>query len=82
MERLRVAAAQVLVAVFKLDSAGNESILYNFLEPSRRRSPFGSLLRDQAEPVRHYQSGGTSNTGTVFELSPSGSSWTEEVLYD
>jgi uncharacterized repeat protein (TIGR03803 family) len=27
------------------------------------------------------QSGGANNDGIVFELSPSGSSWTESVLY-
>jgi len=67
--------------VFKLDSAGNESILYSFGPPPDGANPYGALLRDQAGNLYGTtSSGGTSNAGTVFELSPSGSGWTEQPL--
>ena len=70
-------------AVFKLDSAGNESILYFFGNLPDGQYPFGALLRDQAGNLYGTtNTGGTSNAGTVFELSPSPSGWTEQVLYD
>jgi uncharacterized repeat protein (TIGR03803 family) len=68
--------------VFKLDSAGNESILYSFHgHPTDGANPYGAVLRDQAGNLYGTTSnGGASNAGTVFELSPSGSGWTEQPL--
>lgn len=70
--------------VFKLDPAGNESVLYSFRgHPADGAIPYGALVRDQAGNLYGTTSGGgTSGPGTVFELSPSGSGWTEQVLYD
>ncbi len=69
--------------VFKLDSAGNYSVLYSFGNPPDGSTPYGALVRDQAGNLYGTTSfGGTSGAGTVFELSPSGSGWTEQPLYD
>jgi uncharacterized repeat protein (TIGR03803 family) len=70
--------------VFELGSAGNESILYSFPGyPTDGTFPSGALLRDRAGNLYGVTTnGGTNNAGTVFELSPSGSGWTEQVLYN
>jgi uncharacterized repeat protein (TIGR03803 family) len=68
--------------VFKLDSAGNESILYSFGNLPDGQYPSGALLLEAGNLYGTTSGGGTGNAGTVFELSPSGSGWTEQVLYD
>ncbi len=77
--------------VFKLTSAGNgnytESVIYNFAGGTDGRNPDDGLIADTAG--NYYgttASGGgstncTNGCGTVFELSPNGSGWTEKVLY-
>ncbi len=71
--------------VFRLTpSAGNwtENVIYSF--PSSCDSgcvPFSSLIFDTAGNLYGTTGqGGTENTGVVFELSPSGSGWTEQTL--
>ena len=56
--------------VFKLDSAGNETILYSFTGGSDGGNPYAGLLRDSAGNLYGVtQYGGTGNgNGTVFEL--------------
>jgi uncharacterized repeat protein (TIGR03803 family) len=68
--------------VFKLDSAGNESVLYSFGEPPDGAEPSGALLLEAGNLYGVTVLGGTASAGTVFELSPSGSGWTEQVLHD
>lgn len=71
--------------VFKLTPSGGawtKSVLYSF--PSSCNSgcvPFSTLIFDSAGNLYGTTGqGGASNTGVVFELSPSGSGWTEQTL--
>jgi uncharacterized repeat protein (TIGR03803 family) len=74
--------------VFKLDSAGEETLLYSFACGADGCGPNSVLLRDDAgnlygttEEGGNDQCGGYG-CGVVFELSPqSDGSWTESVLY-
>jgi uncharacterized repeat protein (TIGR03803 family) len=68
--------------VFKFDSAGSYSVLYSFGRPPDGATPYGALVRDQAGNLYGTTSGGGTTDGTVFELSPIGSGWTERVLYN
>lgn len=69
--------------VFKLDSEGKETILYRFAGPPTDGAyPEGPLLLDEAGNLYGTtEGGGTDNNGTVFELTPTGSGWSEKVLY-
>lgn len=71
--------------VFELQPSGstyNEIILYSFAGGSDGASPRASVIRDAAGNLYGTtRLGGPSNAGVVFELSPSGSSYTEKVLY-
>ncbi len=61
--------------VFKVDSAGNETVLHNFGQiTTDGASPmFGSLIRDSAGNLYGTTSfGGTYDSGTIFRLSASG----------
>lgn len=68
-------------------SHGNwkETVLYNFAGGSDGANPNGSLILDQSGNLYGVtSSGGPSNQGTVFEVSPPsqpGGNWTEAVLY-
>jgi uncharacterized repeat protein (TIGR03803 family) len=44
-------------------------------------SPIGNLVRDSSGHLYGVTGNGGSNGGVVFELIPSGSGWTERVLY-
>lgn len=71
--------------VFKLSQSGGvwtETILYSFAAGNDGASPAASVVMDSAGNLYGTtRLGGPANVGTVFELSPSGSSWTEKVLY-
>ncbi len=65
--------------VFKVDSAGNETVLHSFTGGLDGGTPYGGLIRDKAGNLYGATySGGASNLGTVFKMDPSG---TEKVLY-
>jgi uncharacterized repeat protein (TIGR03803 family) len=65
--------------VFKLDTKGNETVLYSFAGPKYGEYPAAGLLRDAAGNLYGTTTGGGhGNAGTVFKLDPSGS---ETVLY-
>jgi uncharacterized repeat protein (TIGR03803 family) len=70
--------------VFRLTPPGNgwtEKILYNF-QGNDGDFPYAGLIFDQSGNLYGATSdGGTGGGGTVFELSPSGGSWTLTVLY-
>jgi len=74
-------------AVYELTKSGGawtESVIYSFTGPSNDdgQYPFGGLVFDKNGNLygtTYY--GGASNTGTVFELTKSGSTWTETVLH-
>jgi uncharacterized repeat protein (TIGR03803 family) len=58
------------------------AVLHAFGSGSDGRGPWGQLLADKAGNFYGTTiGGGPNNVGTVFEVSPSGSSWTESVLY-
>jgi uncharacterized repeat protein (TIGR03803 family) len=74
--------------VFELSPARkswNETVLYNFASGAGGVYPFNGLIMDPAGNFygtdNVYQSGHAITEG-VFELSPSGGSWTEKVIYD
>jgi uncharacterized repeat protein (TIGR03803 family) len=59
--------------VFKLDSLGNETVLYSFAGGRDGRYPYGGLARDPAGNLYGTTQGdGFSSLGTVFELTPTG----------
>jgi uncharacterized repeat protein (TIGR03803 family) len=73
--------------VFELTNSGGtwtQSVIYSFLGASNSDGayPFGGLVLDSSGNIygTTYQ-GGPSSQGTVFELSKSGSTWTETVLH-
>lgn len=68
--------------VFKLDPAGNETILYTFSGGTDGQYPVSGLLRDKSGNLygTTYDGGtGFNLAGTVFKLTPSGK---ETVLYN
>jgi uncharacterized repeat protein (TIGR03803 family) len=65
--------------VFRLDPAGNETVLYSFGGEPDGAFPFADIIIDSASNIYGTTSqGGTSNAGTVFKLDPAGN---ETVLY-
>jgi uncharacterized repeat protein (TIGR03803 family) len=65
--------------VFKLDTAGTETVLHSFTGSPDGDSPRAGLVRDAAGNLYGTTlGGGTSNLGTVFKLDPAG---TETVLH-
>ena len=65
--------------VFKIDRLGNQTTLYGFKGGADGKLPIGSLVRDKdGNLYGETERGGTFNSGTVFELTASGS---EIVLY-
>jgi uncharacterized repeat protein (TIGR03803 family) len=72
--------------VFELTLAGKETVLYEFKGQANKdgAAPHGHLAFDTKGNIYGTtQSGGTNNTGTVYELSPkSGGGWKEKVLYN
>jgi uncharacterized repeat protein (TIGR03803 family) len=70
---------------FQMGTKGGETVLYNFGGGSDGARP-GFLVADSAGNLYGTTAGGGSNCGvngcgTVFELSPSGSGWTQKTLY-
>lgn len=80
-----------LGTVFKLTPSGGgnytESVLYSFAGGSDAANPLDGVIFDTAGNLYGTTAVGggsatcTNGCGTVFELSPSGSGWTEKVLY-
>ena len=59
-----------------------ETVLYRFAAGTDGHQPTGNLIFDPAGNIYGTtQAGGASGYGTVFELTKSGSNWTESVLY-
>ncbi len=77
--------AGVVIAMFAsaaFSVTPKESVLYHFKGGSDGAAPAASLVEDSAHNLYGTTtSGGTSNLGTVFEISPPGTVWTETVLY-
>jgi hypothetical protein len=72
-------------AVFQLtptSSGWNENIIYNFTDGVDGKFPIAGLVADQAGNLYGVSStDGAGSGGTVFELSPSGGSWTYHQIY-
>jgi uncharacterized repeat protein (TIGR03803 family) len=62
--------------------AWTETVVYRFTGGADGGSPFSTVVFDQAGSIYATTAGGgTSDQGSVFKLTPSGSTWTENVLY-
>lgn len=71
--------------VFRLTPSGNgwlDSVLYSFAGSPDGAAPFSTLTFDSSGNLYGTTTGGgTADGGTVYQLTPSGSGWTEHVLY-
>lgn len=71
--------------VFKLTPNGNgyiESVLYRFQGGTDGANPVAAVLEDSSGALYSTtRRGGSANVGTVFKLTPSGSSYSESILY-
>jgi uncharacterized repeat protein (TIGR03803 family) len=70
--------------VFKLThsaSGWTESVLYSFANSPDGAGPFSALTFDGDGNLYGTTNGGGSGFGTVYQLTPSGSGWTEKVIY-
>jgi uncharacterized repeat protein (TIGR03803 family) len=72
-------------SVFELtqtQSGWTENILYGFNGLGDGGAPYSALVMDSAGNLYGTTTaGGAHNKGTVFELTPSGGGWSEQVLY-
>src|ERR1022692_3318787 len=82
-----MAALSIFTAILFVTSSGaaaEEKVLHNFNNDGTDGTlPYGGLIFDAAGNLYGTTSvGGTSNTGTVFELTPAADgTWTEKVLH-
>ena len=66
--------------VYKVDTAGNETVLYNFMGGPDGSNPYGGVVRDSADTL--YGTtwfGGTAGAGVIYKVDTSGN---ETVLYN
>ncbi|MGA7558131.1 MAG: choice-of-anchor tandem repeat GloVer-containing protein [Terriglobales bacterium] len=71
--------------VFELSPVGGnwtETVLYNFAGGAGAGSPVSGLIMDAAGNLYGTTYDSDNNYGAVFELSPSGGGWTEQVIYE
>ncbi len=64
--------------VYKLDAAGQYSVLYNFTGGADRGQPYAGVIRDSSGNLYGTTSGGTANAGVVYKVDIAGK---ETVLY-
>ncbi len=71
--------------VYKLtpsNGSWTESILYSFTQGGDGQHPWGGVIFDQSGNLYGTTVyGGAYGTGTIYKLTPSGSGWTESILY-
>ena len=68
--------------VFEITRAGVESVIYSFTGGNDGFNPVSGVTVDgQGNLYGTTSLGGANGDGVVFKLSPSGSGWTETVLY-
>jgi uncharacterized repeat protein (TIGR03803 family) len=69
-------------SVYQLTPSGNATPLYYFSGGNDGNGPVSGVIFDHAGNLYGTTaSGGADDCGTVYELSPNGSGWTEKVLY-
>ena len=73
--------------VFKLTASGGtwtESVIHSFANAPDGANPVNGLIMDTTGNLygTTYAGGTGAGNGCVFELSPSGNSWTEQIIYD
>jgi uncharacterized repeat protein (TIGR03803 family) len=72
--------------VFKAVGSGSnwtESAIYTFAGSPDGSHPFAGVVFDSTGALWGTTSaGGSSGNGTIYKLTPSGSSWTEQVIYN
>lgn len=77
-----VASCGVVFALIKSNSGWTETVLYSFTGGADGGTPYAGLVMDSAGNLYGTtNAGGAHGQGTVFELSNSGGTWTETVLY-
>lgn len=72
--------------VFKIDSSGNESILYSFTGGADEQGPLSGVIADEQGNLYGTTAGSVNCTdgppcGAVFELMPTGSGWSFRDFY-
>lgn len=70
--------------VFKLSRSGGgwtESVLWSFTGAADGANPYSGVIFDRTGNLYGTAAFGGGGLGTVYELSPSPSSWTEKTLY-
>jgi len=70
--------------VFELTRSGSgwtQSVLYSFDGSPDGAGPFSAVTFDNSGNLYGTTAGGGTGWGTVYQLTPSGSGWTEKVLY-
>jgi uncharacterized repeat protein (TIGR03803 family) len=71
--------------VYRLTRTGNRwthTVIYNFPGGASGRFPFAGVIRDPAGNLYGTTTAGAQGAGgVVYKLAPSGSTWTESVLY-
>ncbi len=79
---LTVFVAMIVFASAAFAVTPKETVLYHFKGGSDGAIPSANLVEDSAHNLYGTtMGGGTSNRGTVFEVSPPNTAWTEAVLY-
>lgn len=73
----------VVFQLSRLAGVWTENVLYRFLGGTDGANPVNGLVMDEAGNLYgKTMNGGTGGNGTIFEVSPSGSAWTERVIYN
>jgi len=68
--------------VYTSTTSGAQSPIYTFTGTPDGASPYSGVIFDSAGNLYGVTTaGGASNNGAVYELSPNGSGWTEQVIY-
>jgi len=59
-----------------------ERVLYSFTDGNDGKGPGGGVIFDQAGNLYGTAQSGALGRGTVYELTPGGSGWTENTIFD
>jgi uncharacterized repeat protein (TIGR03803 family) len=68
--------------VYTVTPSGVQSVIYAFAGTPDAATPYSGVIFDSAGNLYGVtQAGGASGNGAVYELSPNGGTWTEQVIY-